>query len=180
MKRLQKIPPKIPDASESLPELLIHCHPGNFLGLARRDAMQPLGQPGINISAIEDDDRTATARWSSGTACLPRLWKYSSLKPDRRGPQHALVGFFREPQVKSGNDLRIDLDRPPLLHHAHADGRRGQSGKLVFQSLQLPAIGFQAKRAGEGGHRILDIDDRIDVRTASLARWIRTSLGFSP
>ena len=96
-----------------------------------------------------------------GTACLPRLLKYSSLNRTVAGHNTRWSGCFGNHRSKSGDDLRVYLYRPPLLHYAHANRRRRQTGKLILQSFQLLPIGFQAERAGERGHRILDIDDRI-------------------
>src|SRR5689334_20276394 len=46
---VQEAPAEVPHASEALPELLVENDPGEELGLLRRNAVQPLRQPDVNV-----------------------------------------------------------------------------------------------------------------------------------
>jgi hypothetical protein len=49
MECLEEAAAEVADAGESLPELLVQVGPGDELGLAGRDPVQPLGKPYINV-----------------------------------------------------------------------------------------------------------------------------------
>ena len=61
-------------------------------------------------------------------------------QPYRRGPQTPLVGTNGCPEVKSRNDLGIDLDGALAVRSGETDQGRGEYSELVPERVDLASV----------------------------------------
>ena len=69
-------------------------------GLPERDAVQPLGQPDVNVQGHRRRGQGGHGPVVERDGVPAQALEVFLAQPDRGGPQHPLIGLLGEPQVE--------------------------------------------------------------------------------
>ena len=177
--RLQELAAEIPHAGESLAELLVGCGPGDELRLARAARGAAAG-PARHRCRAPSRTRPGPPRPGGRAGRRGGRGSGSTLRSGGRWTARARAG-----PLASGNQrskavtiwvltwTALPSSTMPMRH-----GRCRQPGELILERLELLAVGLDAERLGEGGHRVLDIDDRRAVADGFAGQVDQDQPGF--
>ena len=140
-------------------ELVPERHPGDALRPAGVDAVEALGEPGVDVEGHgvvrEGGDRPLVER--HGMA--PEAREVVGGQADGPGPEHPLLFPLGEPEVEATDDVGIDLVGVTVaIGQGEADLRGSEAGQLVLDGADVGTLGSQTDAFDESGEAFVDLD----------------------